>query len=79
MLDVGEGLPLYLPPITKGPFIKDEKEIENNGKVDHVTVYDPTSEMGDPYHVYGFNEYGSVIPGLAGCVDERRGCCFDRD
>ncbi|MDM5189126.1 nitrate reductase subunit alpha [Bacillus sp. DX4.1] len=32
MLDFGEGLPLYLPPITKGPFIKGEKEVENTEK-----------------------------------------------
>ncbi|MBW3496760.1 nitrate reductase subunit alpha [Bacillus sp. FDAARGOS_1420] len=32
MLDFGEGLPLYLPPISKGPFIKGEKEVKNTEK-----------------------------------------------
>ena len=32
MLDYGEGLPLYLPPVNLSPFLKGEKEVENKGK-----------------------------------------------
>ena len=36
MRDMGEGLPLYLPPLYHGPFLKDEKGVESNG--DSITV-----------------------------------------
>lgn len=36
MLDFGEGLPLYLPPLYHGPFLKNEKGVESNG--DSITV-----------------------------------------
>src|SRR5690625_3579316 len=32
MLDFGEGLPLYVPPLSKGPFLKNEKGVESKGK-----------------------------------------------
>jgi nitrate reductase alpha subunit len=46
MLDVGEGLPLYLPPITKGPFIKNEKEVENSGKSITLRYMTPHQKWG---------------------------------
>lgn len=36
MLDFGEGLPLYLPPLNAGPFLKSDKGVEDNG--DSITV-----------------------------------------
>ncbi|HDR7950956.1 TPA: nitrate reductase subunit alpha [Bacillus toyonensis] len=46
MLDFGEGLPLYLPPITKGPFIKGEKEVENTGKSLTLRYLTPHQKWG---------------------------------
>ncbi|HET7627172.1 MAG TPA: nitrate reductase subunit alpha [Bacillales bacterium] len=36
MLDYGEALPLYLPPLTLSPYLSGEKEVENTGK--HMTI-----------------------------------------
>ncbi|UJL46686.1 nitrate reductase subunit alpha [Virgibacillus sp. NKC19-16] len=36
MLDFGEGLPLYLPPLNHGPFLANEKGVASNG--DSITV-----------------------------------------
>lgn len=46
MLDYGEGLPLYIPPLTKGPFIKGEKEVENNGKSITIRYLTPHQKWG---------------------------------
>lgn len=46
MLDFGEGLPLYLPPITQGPFIKGEKEVENTGKSLTLRYLTPHQKWG---------------------------------
>lgn len=46
MLDFGEGLPLYLPPLAHGPFLKDEKEVENNGKSITVRYLTPHHKWG---------------------------------
>lgn len=46
MLDFGEGLPLYLPPITKGTFVKGEKEVENNGKSITLRYLTPHQKWG---------------------------------
>ena len=46
MLDFGEGFPLYIPPITKGAFIKGEKEVENNGKSITLRYMTPHQKWG---------------------------------
>lgn len=46
MLDFGEGLPLYLPPLTHGPFLKNEDTIEENGKSITVRYLTPHQKWG---------------------------------
>jgi len=46
MLDYGEGLPLYRPPINKGPFIKGETEVENKEKAITVRFLSPHQKWG---------------------------------
>ncbi|WP_040204601.1 nitrate reductase subunit alpha [Neobacillus jeddahensis] len=46
MLDFGEGLPLYIPPITRGAFVKGEKEVENNGKSITLRYMTPHQKWG---------------------------------
>lgn len=46
MLDYGEGLPLYLPPLNKGPFIKTDKGVEENGKSITVRYLTPHQKWG---------------------------------
>jgi nitrate reductase alpha subunit len=46
MLDFGEGLPLYIPPITKGAFVKGEKEVENKGKSISLRFMTPHQKWG---------------------------------
>jgi nitrate reductase / nitrite oxidoreductase, alpha subunit len=46
MLDYGEGLPLYIPPITRGAFIKGDKEVENNGKSITLRYMTPHQKWG---------------------------------
>lgn len=46
MLDMGEGLPIYLPPLKYGPYIKGEKEAENNGKSITLRYLTPHQKWG---------------------------------
>jgi nitrate reductase alpha subunit len=46
MLDFGEGLPLYLPPLRHGTFLKDEKEVEENGPSITVRYLTPHHKWG---------------------------------
>ncbi|QDI92143.1 nitrate reductase subunit alpha [Salicibibacter halophilus] len=46
MLDYGEGLPLYRPPLTHGPYVKGEKEAEENGKSITVRYLTPHQKWG---------------------------------
>lgn len=46
MLDYGEGLPLYLPPLNHGPFISGEKEVENTGKSITLRYLTPHQKWG---------------------------------
>ncbi|SHF54940.1 nitrate reductase subunit alpha [Ornithinibacillus halophilus] len=46
MLDFGEGLPLYLPPLTKGPFMKHEKGVKDNGQSLTVRYLTPHQKWG---------------------------------
>lgn len=46
MLDFGEGLPLYIPPITRGAFVKGEKEVENQGKSISLRYMTPHQKWG---------------------------------
>ncbi|HLR01290.1 MAG TPA: nitrate reductase subunit alpha [Virgibacillus sp.] len=46
MLDFGEGLPLYLPPLTHGPFLKNEDTVEENGKSITVRYLTPHQKWG---------------------------------
>ncbi|ULT59318.1 nitrate reductase subunit alpha [Neobacillus drentensis] len=46
ILDFGEGLPLYIPPITKGAFVKGEQEVENNGKSITLRYMTPHQKWG---------------------------------
>ncbi len=46
MLDFGEGLPLYLPPLAYSPFIKGEEEVVNTGKYMTVRYLTPHQKWG---------------------------------
>ncbi|MGN7401077.1 nitrate reductase subunit alpha [Cytobacillus praedii] len=46
MLDYGEGLPLYLPPVNLSPFLKGEKEVENKGKSLTLRYMTPHQKWG---------------------------------
>ncbi|MFE8697518.1 nitrate reductase subunit alpha [Cytobacillus sp. FJAT-53684] len=46
MLDYGEGLPLYLPPVNLEPFLKGEKEVENAGKSLTLRYMTPHQKWG---------------------------------
>ncbi|WP_251552203.1 nitrate reductase subunit alpha [Neobacillus muris] len=46
ILDYGEGLPLYIPPITKGSFLKGEKEVENSEKSISLRYMTPHQKWG---------------------------------
>jgi nitrate reductase / nitrite oxidoreductase, alpha subunit len=46
MLDFGEGLPIYLPPLSYGPFIKGEKGVEENGASITVRYLTPHQKWG---------------------------------
>src|SRR5690625_6984956 len=46
ILDFGEALPLYLPPLVHGPFLKNEKEVEENGKAITVRYLTPHHKWG---------------------------------
>lgn len=46
MLDFGEGLPLYLPPLAHGPFLENEKGVEENGKSITVRYLTPHQKWG---------------------------------
>lgn len=46
ILDFGEGLSLYIPPITRGAFVKGEKEVENNGKSITLRYMTPHQKWG---------------------------------
>lgn len=46
MLDFGEGLPLYLPPLTFGPFYNGDKEVETRGKEITVRYLTPHQKWG---------------------------------
>lgn len=46
MLDFGEGLPLYLPPLLRDPFLEGEEGIENKGKWITVRYLSPHQKWG---------------------------------
>jgi len=46
MLDFGEGLPLYLPPLNHGPFLLGEDKVENSGKWLTVRYLTPHQKWG---------------------------------
>ncbi|HEX7057181.1 MAG TPA: nitrate reductase subunit alpha [Bacilli bacterium] len=46
ILDFGEGLPIFLPPLVYNPFLKGEKGVENNGKVMSVRYLTPHQKWG---------------------------------
>lgn len=46
MLDFGEGLPLYLPPLAHIPFLKGEKEVPNGGKSLTIRYLTPHQKWG---------------------------------
>lgn len=46
MLDFGENLPLYLPPLNKGPFLKSDPGVEENGKSLTVRYLTPHQKWG---------------------------------
>ena len=46
MLDFGEGLPIYLPPINKGPFLKGEKDAGGQGKSLSLRYMSPHQKWG---------------------------------
>ncbi|WP_347835989.1 hypothetical protein [Gracilibacillus sp. JCM 18860] len=62
MLDFGEGLPTYLPPLAHGPYIKGEKEAEHDQPSLTIRYLTPTSEMGGySYDVHRSYSNGPVI------------------
>ncbi len=46
MLDFGEALPLYLPPLAKGPYIKHEREVESKQKSITLRYLTPHQKWG---------------------------------
>lgn len=46
ILDFGEGLPLYLPPLNKGPFLKNEKGVKETTKSITVRYLTPHQKWG---------------------------------
>lgn len=46
ILDFGEGLPVYLPPLAHGPYLQGEKQVENNGKSIEVRYLTPHQKWG---------------------------------
>ncbi|WP_114353169.1 nitrate reductase subunit alpha [Saliterribacillus persicus] len=46
MLDFGEGLPTYLPPLSKGPYVKGEKEAEHDEKSITIRYLTPHQKWG---------------------------------
>jgi len=46
ILDYGEGLPLYLPPVNAMPFLKGEKEVDNPGKSITLRYMTPHQKWG---------------------------------
>jgi nitrate reductase / nitrite oxidoreductase, alpha subunit len=46
ILDFGEGLPLYLPPLQKGPFLKNERGVEDQGKSITLRYLTPHQKWG---------------------------------
>ncbi|WP_026700643.1 nitrate reductase subunit alpha [Salibacterium aidingense] len=46
MLDFGEALPLYIPPLSHGPFLSDETGVEDNGKSITVRYLTPHQKWG---------------------------------
>ncbi|WP_027417349.1 nitrate reductase subunit alpha [Aneurinibacillus terranovensis] len=46
MLDFGEGLPIYRPPLRFGPYLPDEKELDNNEKYIVVRYLTPHQKWG---------------------------------
>ncbi|WP_435921843.1 nitrate reductase subunit alpha [Paenibacillus sp. DYY-L-2] len=46
MLDFGEGLPIYLPPLMHVPFLKGEKEVPENGKSLTIRYLTPHQKWG---------------------------------
>lgn len=46
ILDFGEGLPLYLPPLEHVPFFKGEKEVPANGKTMTIRYLTPHQKWG---------------------------------
>jgi len=46
MLDYGEGLPVYIPPLANGPFLANETEVESNGESITVRYLTPHQKWG---------------------------------
>jgi nitrate reductase / nitrite oxidoreductase, alpha subunit len=46
MIDFGEGLPLYLPPLAHGPFFDGDKKVENKEKQIEVRYLTPHQKWG---------------------------------
>lgn len=46
ILDYGEALPIYIPPINKGPFLKGEKAVEEKGKSIALRFMTPHQKWG---------------------------------
>lgn len=46
MLDYGEGLPLYIPPLYSGPYLKNEKGITDTGKSIKLRYLTPHQKWG---------------------------------
>ncbi|MFC7680160.1 nitrate reductase subunit alpha [Paenibacillus sp. GCM10028914] len=46
ILDYGEALPLYLPPLSHSPYLKGEKEVENKGKFIEIRYMTPHQKWG---------------------------------
>ena len=46
MLDFGEALPIYLPPLSKGPFVKNDRQVEDQGKSITLRYLTPHQKWG---------------------------------
>lgn len=46
ILDFGEALPLYLPPLSKGPFVKNDRQVEDDGNSLTLRYLTPHQKWG---------------------------------
>lgn len=79
MLDFGEGLPLYLPPLAHIPFLEGEKEVPNDGKSLTIRYLTPHQKWGIHTMFTESTQMVTLFRGWQGRVAQRKGCGVHRD